>query len=242
MTPRSIRRAAERKAKKLALKAAARTTMNVETAESPEHPAQLAANRANALLSTGPKTIDGKATSCLNAVKTGLTGRTVLLPGDDAAEYERFISAYEKEFQPVGQLECDLVQSIADTMWRLRRIPGLELAIYARGRAEFANNFDDHDPSIRASLIELQTFTIYEKQLRNLQLQEARLARRREKETAELRKLQQERKAKEAEALDLAAPQYVKAKHAGEPFDPAPNGFGFSIPEIENRPVLPAAA
>jgi hypothetical protein len=260
MTPRSIRRAAERRARKLALKST-RTVANPELLESSEHstqsserqahrtsdvpcaregerapisPAQLLANRANARLSTGPKTLDGKATSCLNAVKTALTGRTVLLPGEDAAEYERFIGAYEKELQPVGQLECDLVQSIADTMWRLRRIPGLEFAIYAKGRAEFANSFDDHDPSIRPSMIELQTFTTYEKQLRNLQLQEARLTRRREKETAELRRLQQERKAKEAEARDLAARQYVQARQAGEPYDPAANGFDFSIPQIEN--------
>src|SRR5579863_5462974 len=42
------------------------------------------ANRQNSLLSTGPKTPEGKAASSRNALKTGLTGRTVLLPGDDA--------------------------------------------------------------------------------------------------------------------------------------------------------------
>src|SRR4051812_41110289 len=42
---------------------------------------RLAANRANARRSTEA----GKATSSLNAVKTGLTGRTVLLPHEDAA-------------------------------------------------------------------------------------------------------------------------------------------------------------
>ncbi|MGA8598820.1 MAG: hypothetical protein WB676_29225 [Bryobacteraceae bacterium] len=49
--------------------------------------AQIAANQANAQLSTGPTSETGKAKSSLNAVKTGLTGRTVLLPGDDAAIY-----------------------------------------------------------------------------------------------------------------------------------------------------------
>ncbi|MBV9938821.1 MAG: hypothetical protein JO150_09975 [Acidobacteriaceae bacterium] len=39
---------------------------------------RLAANRANAQWSTGPQTPEGKAKSSLNAVKTGLTGRTVL--------------------------------------------------------------------------------------------------------------------------------------------------------------------
>ena len=43
-------------------------------------------------------------------------------------------------------------------------------------------------------MIEVQTFVKYEKQLRHLQLQESRLVRRREKELAELRQLQQARK------------------------------------------------
>lgn len=94
--------------------------------------AQLAANRANAQLSSGAKTPEGKAASSLNAVKNALTGRTVLLPTDDAAAYQAHIAAYQKDLQPVGQRECDLVQSIADAMWRLRRIPGLELGIYQR--------------------------------------------------------------------------------------------------------------
>jgi hypothetical protein len=47
--------------------------------------AQLAANRANAEKSCGPKTAAGKFTSSHNAVKTGLTGRTILLPTDDVA-------------------------------------------------------------------------------------------------------------------------------------------------------------
>jgi hypothetical protein len=154
---------------------------------------RLEANRANALLSTGPRTEEGKAKSCLNAVKTALTGRTILLSGDDAAEYQRHLAAFEEEFSPVGLRECELVQSIADTWWRLRRIPALESALFAKGRVEFANMFEEHELAARPHLIDAHTFLAYEKQIRNLQLQEARLARRREKETAELRAIQQQR-------------------------------------------------
>jgi hypothetical protein len=49
--------------------------------------ARLNANRANSQFSTGPKTEEGKAKSSLNAVKTGLTGRTVFLPTDDIHAY-----------------------------------------------------------------------------------------------------------------------------------------------------------
>jgi hypothetical protein len=171
MTPRSIRRAAERKARKMAMKEA-----------------RLEANRANAQLSTGPRTPAGKAISSLNAVKTGLTGRTVVLPIDDATAYQQHVAAYEAEYQPVGLRERELVQSLADTRWRLNRIPKLEAAIYAQGQNEFSAEYDD------PTTIELQTYLKYEKQLKNLHLQEARLNRRFDKELAELRQLQKERK------------------------------------------------
>ena len=202
--------------------------------------AQLAANRANAQLSTGPRTLAGAAKSSLNAVKTALTGRTVLLPSDEAAEYERHIQGYEQQLQPVGQLERDLVQSIADTNWRLKRIPGLEMAILSKGHLECADTFADFDPSLRAPLIELRIEVKYEKQLRNLRLQEARLFRRLEKEKAELRRLQQERqaadKARETKALDTVAQLYLHAKHHDQPFTApaaAANGFEFSIAQLE---------
>jgi hypothetical protein len=71
------------------------------------------------------------------------------------------------------------------------------MAIFARGRIEFANLFDEHELAARPHLMDAHTFLVYEKQIRNLQLQEARLVRRRERETTELRKLQAERVEKE---------------------------------------------
>ncbi|HEY6988541.1 MAG TPA: hypothetical protein VH369_09155 [Bryobacteraceae bacterium] len=182
--------------------------------------AQIAANKKNAQLSTGPVSASGRAKSSLNAVKSGLTGRTILLPGEDAAEYQRHLAAFTGEFQPAGLRECELVQSIADTWWRLRRIPALEMALFAKGRIEFANLFEEEDLAARPHLIDAHTFLAYEKQIRNLQIQEARLARRREKEMAELRTLQQQRKEKE-QGQEQKTPK------------PAPNGFVFSTEEIE---------
>jgi len=54
-------------------------------------PKQIEANRANSLLSTGPTSSAGKAKVAHNAVKTGLTGRTVLLPSDDVAAYQAHV-------------------------------------------------------------------------------------------------------------------------------------------------------
>jgi hypothetical protein len=196
--------------------------------------AQIDANRKNSQLSTGPSTPAGKAKSALNSVKTGLTGRTVLLPTDDAAVYEAHVQRFLTELAPVGTREHELVQSLADNSWRTERIFSLEMTIFARGRSQFAAQFEHEDPSVRTGLIELETFLVYEKQLRNLNIQEARLRRQREKDTAELRKLQEERVQKEKRELETAAKLYLAAKHDNKPFDPAAFGFVFSTAVIED--------
>ncbi len=241
MTARSIRRAQERKAKKLARKAnieESRELAVVETAPAPEtaeiSAARLAANRANATFSTGPRTPEGKAQSSINALKTALTGRTVLLPSDDAAAYEQYVDRFVREFQPVGVRECELIQSIADANWRLRRIPTLEFALYARGRTQFAEKFAAEPADTQPGMIELETYLFYEKQFRNLQLQETRLRRQRDKDLADLREAQQERNKQEAQDLATAATMYQVARSRNQPFDPADHGFEFSIDDIES--------
>jgi hypothetical protein len=197
--------------------------------------AQVNANRANAQLSTGPKTPEGKTKSSLNAVKTGLTGRTVLLPGDDAAAYQKHVQRFFDEYQPFGDAEHLLTQSLADTEWRLLRIPSLEMGVYALGRLEFAAKFEQEEPAVRASLIEAQTFLTYQKQLNNLSIQEARLRKQREKDLAELQRSQRERKEREAKQMKQASDLYEDAQRADHPFDPAEFGFEFSIEQIEGH-------
>ena len=173
-----------------------------ETTLSPISPAQLAANRANAQLSTGPRTSAGLEKSSKNAVKTALTGRTVLLPTDDVEEYAAFVDGFEHDLKPVGAIECELVQIIADCHWRLRRIQTLEYALYAHGDEQFAETFQDSPQEERYSKIMLQTHLTYEKQLRNFQIQEARLDRKRTKAMADLRVLQDERAAASSESAE----------------------------------------
>jgi hypothetical protein len=199
--------------------------------------AQIAANQKNAQLSTGPTSAEGKSKSSLNAVKTGLTGRTVLLPGDDAAAYETHVASFLTRYQPTGDEERNLVQSLADTEWRLLRIPALEYGIYAVGRLEFAELFPQEDLEVRKHLIEAKTFLAYQRQINNLSIQESRLRRQREKDTAALRQLQEDRKRKAKAKLDEAARQYIQAVHEERHhlWEPDENGFEFSLTEVELR-------
>ena len=157
-------------------------------------PNQLAANRANAQFSTGPTSSEGKAKVSHNALKTGLTGRTVLLPSDDVTAYQEHVERIFKQFSPEGDEEKRLTHSLADTLWRLERIPSLEAGIYAIGRREFAAQFgDEQDETVRKAMIEAQIFLTYRRDLNNLSIQETRLRRQYEKEEAELKRLIAER-------------------------------------------------
>ncbi len=162
-----------------------------KTASSPR---RLAANRANAQKSTGPRTLAGKVKSSLNAVKTGLTGHTVLLPQEDVTLYQAHVARFHEELKPVGELETNTVQSLADTQWRLNRIPGLESALLALGRKKGANLFpEEKDPRVRALLIEGHVFNSEAQPLKNLYLQENRLRRQYARDIQELNRLREER-------------------------------------------------
>jgi hypothetical protein len=196
--------------------------------------AQLAANHANAQLSTGPTSPDGKAKSSLNAVKTALTGQTVLLPTDDAAAYQSHIARLTAQWKAANQNEQTLVQFIADTEWRLLRIPGIEMGIYAVGRFKLAAQLAEiEDQTLRAALIEAEVFLTYQRQLSNLSLQESRLRRNREKDTAALRQMQTER----ATRLNEAAQKYIDDVEEGDHSEWLTNniGFEFTVEEVELR-------
>ncbi len=197
-------------------------------------PAQIAANQRNSQLSTGPSE-SGKATSSLNALKTGLTGRTVLLPSEDVAAYSAHVARFEAEWKAATDAERALVQSLADTEWRLLRIPSLEAGIYALGRLEFAELFAGETAAARVALIEAKIFLTYQRQLSNLSVQETRLRRQREKDAGTLREMQETRQRTQRVRLNLAAAQYIEAvrRERHGDFDPAKLGFEFSFEQIE---------
>ncbi len=197
--------------------------------------AQLQANHHNAALSTGPKTAEGKSRSSLNAVKTGLTGRTVLLPSDDAEAYRAHLAQQEATWKPATPDERNVVQLIADSLWRLFRIPSLESGIYALGRIEFAGLFPECNEAQRSVLLDAHIHRTYRRDLSNLLIQEMRLRRQLEHDTDWLLELQTNRVEAEKARLAEAARLCRAAKQEGKSFDPAALGFEFSKAQIETR-------
>jgi hypothetical protein len=85
-------------------------------------PLQQAANRRNAMRSTGPNTPEGKAAIRLNALKYGLRAKTVILPSEDPAEYEQLWSDLESDWQPQSRTERLCLEQMATSQWLLARL------------------------------------------------------------------------------------------------------------------------
>ncbi|HPT28608.1 MAG TPA: hypothetical protein PLZ95_19470 [Bryobacteraceae bacterium] len=96
--------------------------------------AQIAANRANAQLSTGPKTAEGKASSSKNNLKYGLTSKEfVVLPGQEEMIAE-WLTGLRDEIQPCGALEVDVFRQLAHASWTLHRCRHAEVQSFANSR------------------------------------------------------------------------------------------------------------
>jgi len=90
---------------------------------------RLEANQANARLSTGPQTPEGKARSSQNARKHGLSAREVVIAPDEREEFEEFLEAYQTDLQPQGMTEQGLFNQLVLAAWNLQRISRLEAGL-----------------------------------------------------------------------------------------------------------------
>ena len=131
-----------------------------------------AINRANSAHSTGPRTESGKQRSSLNALSHGLTARPAVLPTEAPDTYRRHIQQFVDEYAPATATETQLVHEIANTAWRLNRIPFLEAELLSQ------------DPSPQ-TLIPMLT---------KLGLHGSRLSRQFQKAVEQLRDIQEQRR------------------------------------------------
>ncbi len=161
--------------------------------------------------STGPRTAAGKQRSSMNALTHGLTSRSPVLPSEDPAAYQHHCRQFFDEYQPATPTESQLTQELADTAWRLNRIPHLEADLFSR------------DPNPQTLI----------PQLAALGLHSHRLSRQFQKTLDELRAIQSERRIEQECSLKRAAALLELHKHKGIPYDPSQDGFVFSRAEVE---------
>ena len=108
--------------------------------------AQIAANQANSQLSTGPITEAGRAASSRNNFRHGFRSQSVLLPGDDPAEYDALLAELTAHFGPDDLTDERFVREMADADWRLRRVRQYLESAIARRVAALTPDHPDLDP------------------------------------------------------------------------------------------------
>ena len=83
--------------------------------------AQLAANKANAQRSTGPRTPEGKAICARNNFRNGFSGAFTVLPWEDQNEFDMLLGGLRDEHKPSGLTETILVDKMAQAIWLSKR-------------------------------------------------------------------------------------------------------------------------
>src|SRR5437762_6832361 len=97
---------------------------------------QIEANRQNAQHSTGPTTPEGRAAVRLNGLKHGLCAETIVVPGEDPAQFEALLEAYRTEYQPTTPSAEFLVRQVAMADWRLLRLHRIEASFHTMRHKE----------------------------------------------------------------------------------------------------------
>ncbi len=161
--------------------------------------------------STGPRTTAGKQRSSLNALRHGLTAASPVLPSEDPAAYQLHCRQFLDEYKPATPTESHLTQELADTAWRLNRIPLLEADVFSQ------------NPNPQSLIPQLATLGMHSQ----------RLSRQFQKSLDQLREIQADRADRQRRDLKDAAALLEHSKHKGIPWQPADHGFVFSRDQVE---------
>jgi hypothetical protein len=196
-------------------------------------PAQIAANQANAQLSTGPKTEAGKERAKLNSFRHGLTGQVHIFTPEDQEAFDRHCTGIRESLAPVGAFELDLAQSVAEDRWRLSRARALEGGIFALAQHGDPGNID-------AAFAQARTWLADGRNLQLLTLYESRIQRSIEKALAQLATFQEKREAAHRKAMEEALLLAQLDHMRGQPYcperdlppDPVESGSVFSATAV----------
>lgn len=160
-------------------------------------PARLAANRANAQHSCGPKTAEGKQIVSQNRTRHGLTGNFRVLPDECQADFDRLVETLLREEVPADDTEAEFVQQIAEALWLSRRSVRLQdkclVALESGTPEEQRVARKDLALFIRYQITHERAFVRYATELRKRRNERRRVERGFESQIA--REAQQERRA-----------------------------------------------
>lgn len=195
---------------------------------------QQAANRRNALKSTGPKSADGKQRSALNAYRHGLTAQVAVMPEEERAAFENFATPLIDTLAPANPVERQFALTVATCQWRINRASAIEEGLFTLGNIDgIAEDLHLDHPEIHNSLSNTRVFCQSQRTFDNLTLYTNRLTAQSDKAMKQLQQLQAARQAKEQQALAEAALIQRLHNMDGLPFDPRENGFVYTAAQVQ---------
>lgn len=106
---------------------------------------QIAANRKNAQLSTGPRTPEGRAAVRFNALQSGIHAFSQIIAGEDPQAFQGLADQLADSCNPADAREQVLVDRMIAHSWRLTRLLNAEPLVWERCFAHLRNNVDFSD-------------------------------------------------------------------------------------------------
>jgi len=200
-------------------------------------PAQLAANRKNAEHSTGPRTEIGKMKAAANAVKHGLSGVHVVIPGEDPADYDTLLAGLRADLNPAGPTERFLIDQMAQAQWKLMRIARFETRLFVPSADLLAMIPPHTDPDDVAALL-FHTDASGSQAILKLSRYESAARRAYNQSLKQLLQLQATRRKLAQEQPQAPSPQPVTRNYKTNPIPPANQ----PEPPLQTAPPRPVSA
>ena len=104
---------------------------------------QIEANRRNSQKSTGPTSVTGKATSSMNALKTGIHAKSLVLPTENLADLQQLIDEFYQSHRPASPEARVLLDDLIRCEWTLRRLAVAETQLFEYAHQEAFREEDD---------------------------------------------------------------------------------------------------
>jgi hypothetical protein len=140
--------------------------------------------------SPAPEPRDKRA---FNAYRHGLAGHVLVIKPHDDAAYRLHCEGILQDLAPVGAMQADLAQSIADDRWRLKRAAAIDNNKFSEGINAPSHVITNHE-QVDDAFAMSRLWDGSAPQLALLTLYESRIQRRVEKNMALLLQLQQARR------------------------------------------------
>ena len=90
----------------------------------------------------GPVTPEGRARSSRNSLRHGLTAQAVVLDTESQDEFNTLLNGFLTRFHPSGPVEQELVEAMAASRWRLRRLYSVESRLFNQEILLRSDDFD----------------------------------------------------------------------------------------------------